>query len=139
MRICEPKKLQHVPQNFAGNEAESGDNSMSLEVKAKTLNQIVIDKEFAVNDPKWNMRYVRLEDAQKEIQKTEKKLEDLHSDFISQSEAWQKTIDKNKVLEGRLALIRSLIKKFPDEGYDLVDLLDKQKKWLGRLEKELKT
>jgi hypothetical protein len=94
-----------------------------------------------------------LEDAQKEIQNlrekcanycnlevaTIKKYEDLHSDFISQSEAWQKTIDKNKVLEGCLARIRSLTKEFPDEGYDLVDLLDKQKKWLGRLEKEMKT
>jgi len=79
-----------------------------------------------------NILRIILEDCQKEIQKRETHI---HGINLLRADLEKKI----EVLEGRLALIRSLIKKFPDEGYDLVDLLDKQKKWLGRLEKELKT
>lgn len=48
----------------------------------------------------------------------EQKYEDLHSDFISQSEAWQKTINEKKVLEGVLAQARQLA----DEALGLVSL-----------------
>jgi hypothetical protein len=125
--------------------------SSNLESQAKTVQQIIDDnigiRTLLGKPEKANEKWVRLEDAQKEIQKTEKKLEDLHSDFISTSEAWQKTINKNKVLEGCLSRIRSLIKEFPKPNrLPLSELFqfsieDTEKiiKIMARLEKELKT
>jgi len=100
-----------------------------LEERGLTDRQELVEFVFCLLDESKTLK-MRLENAEKEIQKLEekcanycnlevatiKKYEDLHSDFISQSEAWQKTINKNKVLESRLALIRSLIKEFPEIG-----------------------
>jgi predicted RNase H-like nuclease (RuvC/YqgF family) len=79
-------------------------------------------------------------DYKKEIQKLKDLYEDLHSDFISQSESWQKTINKNKVLEGRLSRIRSLIKELRELNPQFISpkTAFKVADWLESLEKELK-
>ena len=45
----------------------------------------------------------------------EKQYESLHSDFITQSEAWQKTIDKNKALEGKIEAAKQIVDKWCNE------------------------
>jgi hypothetical protein len=121
---------------------------MSLEAKAKIVQQIIDDNigilTLLGKPEKANSKWVRLEVAQKEIQNCQKRMD----------EACNSWYEKNKVLEGKFARIRSLIKEFPikvtQQGLDLTlfttPKLSKDEKkiieivdWFLSLEKELKT